>query len=168
MSKEPTLILNARQINRKLIRMAHEIHENHYKEKELVLVGIEGRGSQLATRLCKHLAEISELTLQQEEIRLNKDKPLSEPLQYTGEIKSLKGKSVILVDDVLNSGKTLMYASRYLLDVDVKSLAIATLVDRFHRKFPIRPDIVGLTLSTNLREHVSVNLTKGKETVFLD
>ncbi len=148
--------------------MAHEIHENHYKEKELVLVGIEGRGSQLATRLCKHLAEISELTLQQEEIRLNKDKPLSEPLQYTGEIKSLKGKSVILVDDVLNSGKTLMYASRYLLDVDVKSLAIATLVDRFHRKFPIRPDIVGLTLSTNLREHVSVNLTKGKETVFLD
>ncbi len=160
--------MNARQINRKLIRMAHEIHENHYKEKELVLVGIEGRGSQLATRLCKHLAEISELTLQQEEIRLNKDKPLSEPLQYTGEIKSLKGKSVILVDDVLNSGKTLMYASRYLLDVDVKSLAIATLVDRFHRKFPIRPDIVGLTLSTNLREHVSVNLTKGKETVFLD
>lgn len=168
MSKEPTLILNARQINRKLIRMAHEIHENHYKEKELVLVGIEGRGSQLASRLCKHLSEISELSLQLEEIRLNKDKPLSEPLQYSGDLKLLKGKSVILVDDVLNSGKTLMYASRYLLDVDLKSLTIATLVDRFHRKFPIRPDIVGLTLSTNLREHVSVNLNKGKEAVFLD
>lgn len=168
MSKEPTLILNARQINRKLIRMAHEIHENHYKEKELVLVGIEGRGIQLASRLCKHLSEISELSLQLEEIRLNKDKPLSEPLQYSGDLKLLKGKSVILVDDVLNSGKTLMYASRYLLDVDLKSLTIATLVDRFHRKFPIRPDIVGLTLSTNLREHVSVNLNKGKEAVFLD
>lgn len=168
MTKEPTLILNARQINRKLIRMAHEIHENHYKEKELVLVGIEGRGSQLASRLCKLLAEISELTLCQEEIRLNKDKPLSEPLVYTGDVKALKGKAVILVDDVLNSGKTLIYASRFLLEVDLKSLAIATLVDRFHRKFPIRPDIVGLTLSTNLREHVTVNLNKGKEAVYLD
>jgi pyrimidine operon attenuation protein/uracil phosphoribosyltransferase len=61
-----------------------------------------------------------------------------------------------------------MYASRYLLEVDVKSLLITTLVDRFHRKYPIRADIVGLTLSTNLREHVSVDLTRGKESVFLD
>jgi pyrimidine operon attenuation protein/uracil phosphoribosyltransferase len=168
MTKEPTLILNARQINQKLVRMAHEIHENHYKEKELVLVGIEGRGSQLANRLSKLLQEISEITIGFEEIKLNKEKPLSEPLSYSGEIKSLKGKSVILVDDVLNSGKTLMYASRFLLEVDLKSLTIATLVDRFHRKFPIRPDIVGITLSTNLREHVSVNLNKGKEAVYLD
>jgi pyrimidine operon attenuation protein/uracil phosphoribosyltransferase len=168
MTKEPTLILNAKQINQKLIRMAHEIHENHYKEKELVLIGIEGRGSQLTQRLCKLLSEISELSLHQEEIRLNKDKPLSEPLVYSGELKALKGKSIILIDDVLNSGKTLIYASRYLLEVDVKSLTIATLVDRIHRKFPIRPDIVGLTLSTNLREHVTVQLNKGKEAVYLD
>lgn len=168
MTKEPTLILNAKQISRKLTRMAHEIHENHYREKELVLIGVEGRGSQLAARLCKLLSEVSELTIHQEEIRLNKDKPLSEPLVFTGDLKSLKGKSVILVDDVLNSGKTLIYASRFLLDVDLKSLTIATLVDRFHRKFPIRPDIVGITLSTNLREHVTVNLNKGKEAVYLD
>jgi pyrimidine operon attenuation protein/uracil phosphoribosyltransferase len=148
--------------------MAHEIHENHYREKELVLIGVEGRGSQLAARLCKLLSEVSELTIHQEEIRLNKDKPLTEPLVFTGDLKSLKGKSVILVDDVLNSGKTLIYASRFLLDVDLKSLTIATLVDRFHRKFPIRPDIVGITLSTNLREHVTVNLNKGKEAVYLD
>jgi len=168
MTKEPTLILNARQINQKLIRMAHEIHENHYKEKELVLVGIEGRGSQLANRLFKQLSEISEITLSIEEIQLNKEKPLSEPVNFTGELKSLKGRSVVLVDDVLNSGKTLMYAARFLLEVDIKSLTIVTLVDRFHRKFPIRPDIVGLTLSTNLREHVTVNLNKGKEAVYLD
>jgi pyrimidine operon attenuation protein/uracil phosphoribosyltransferase len=133
-----------------------------------VLIGVEGRGSQLAARLCKLLSEVSELTIHQEEIRLNKDKPLTEPLVFTGDLKSLKGKSVILVDDVLNSGKTLIYASRFLLDVDLKSLTIATLVDRFHRKFPIRPDIVGITLSTNLREHVTVNLNKGKEAVYLD
>jgi pyrimidine operon attenuation protein/uracil phosphoribosyltransferase len=167
MSKEPTLILTARQINQKLVRMAHEIHENHYKEKELVLVGITGRGMQLATRLSKLMKDVSDITLHLEEIELNKEKPLSSPPHYSGEMKKLKGKSVVLIDDVLNSGKTLMYAARFLLDIDVKSLTIVTLVDRYHRKFPIRPDIVGLTLSTNLREHVSVNLNKGKEAVYL-
>jgi pyrimidine operon attenuation protein/uracil phosphoribosyltransferase len=167
MSKEPTLILTARQINQKLVRMAHEIHENHYKEKELVLVGITGRGMQLATRLSKLMKDVSDITLHLEEIELNKEKPLSSPPHYSGEMKKLKGKSVVLIDDVLNSGKTLMYAARFLLEIDVKSLTIVTLVDRYHRKFPIRPDIVGLTLSTNLREHVSVNLNKGKEAVYL-
>ena len=168
MVKERAIILTSKQIEQTLTRIAHEIHENHYKEKELVLVGIEGRGSQLANRLFKQLSEISELALTIEEIKLNKDKPLSEPLQFTGELKALKGTSVVLIDDVLNSGKTLMYAARFLLEVDMKSLTIVTLVDRYHRKFPIRPDIVGLTLSTNLREHVTVNLTKGKEAVYLD
>jgi pyrimidine operon attenuation protein/uracil phosphoribosyltransferase len=168
MSKEPTLLLSTHQINRKLIRMAHEIHENCHKEKELVLVGIEGRGMELARRLQKLLSGISEIAVTVEEIAMNKEKPLSGPIQYSGELKALKGKSIVLIDDVLNSGKTLMYASRYLLEVDVKSLLITTLVDRFHRKYPIRADIVGLTLSTNLREHVSVDLTRGKESVFLD
>jgi pyrimidine operon attenuation protein/uracil phosphoribosyltransferase len=118
--------------------------------------------------LFRQLSEISDLSLSIEEIKLNKDKPLSEPLQFTGEMKVLKGKAVVLIDDVLNSGKTLMYAARFLLEVDMKSLTIVTLVDRYHRKFPIRPDIVGITLSTNMREHVTVNLTKGKESVYLD
>ncbi|MFM7234499.1 MAG: phosphoribosyltransferase family protein [Flavobacteriales bacterium] len=168
MSKEQMLILNSRQIKQKLVRMAHEIHEQHHKEKELILVGIHGRGMQMARRLCDLLAEVSELSLKLEEISIHKEKPLSEDIQFSGELKSLKGKSVVLIDDVLNSGKTLMYAARFLLDVDVKSLTTVTLVDRYHRKFPIRADIVGLTLSTNLREHVSVDFTKGKEAVYLD
>jgi pyrimidine operon attenuation protein/uracil phosphoribosyltransferase len=113
------------------------------------------------------MEDVSDITVHLEEIELNKEKPLSSPPLYSGEMKSLRGKSVVLVDDVLNSGKTLMYAARFILDIDVKSLTIVTLVDRYHRKFPIRPDIVGLTLSTNLREHVSVNLNKGKEAVYL-
>jgi pyrimidine operon attenuation protein/uracil phosphoribosyltransferase len=168
MTKERALILNAREIEQKLTRMAHEIHENHYKEKELILVGIEGRGSDMAKRLLKLLTSISEIQISLETISLNKDKPLSAEIQYSGDHKSLKGKHVVLVDDVLNSGRTLIYASRFLLETDLKGLAIATLVDRFHRKFPIRPDYVGLTLSTNLREHVSVELAKGKEAVYLD
>ena len=70
--------------------MAHEIHENHYKEKELTLVGVEGRGSQLAERLSKLLSEISEIKIHLAEIQLNKEKPLTAPLHYSGELKSLK------------------------------------------------------------------------------
>jgi len=123
----------------------------------------------VAKRLHQKLSAInSEITVRLESIQLNKDKPLQEDIQCTAEIKSMKGKYVVLIDDVLNSGKTLIYASRFLLDADLKGLAIATLIDRYHRKFPIRPDYVGLTLSTNLREHVSVDFTKGKEAVYLD
>jgi pyrimidine operon attenuation protein/uracil phosphoribosyltransferase len=168
MSKEQTLILNSRQIKQKLVRIAHEIHELHYKEKELVLIGVKGRGSEMAKRLAITLKEIGELNIVLEEIGLNKDKPLSTEMEYSGDLKSLKGKHVVLVDDVLNTGRTLIYASRFLLSIDLKGLAIATLVDRYHRKFPIRPDFVGLTLSTNLREHVSVDFAKGKESVYLD
>jgi pyrimidine operon attenuation protein/uracil phosphoribosyltransferase len=168
MSKEQTLILDARQIKQKLVRMAHEIHESHYKEKELVLIGVRGRGSEMASRLAKTLKEIGELTIVLEEIGLNKDKPLSAEMEYSGDVKALKGKHVVLVDDVLNTGRTLIYASRFLLGIELKGLAIATLVDRYHRKFPIRPDFVGLTLSTNLREHVTVDFSKGKEAVYLD
>lgn len=168
MSKERALILNARQIDQKLTRMAHEIHENHYKEKELILVGIEGRGSDMAKRLQKRLSAVCEIQITLETVSLNKDKPLSSDILFSGDLKTLKGKYVVLIDDVINSGRTLIYASRFLLDSDLKGLSIATLVDRFHRKFPIRADYVGLTLSTNLREHVSVELGKGKEAVYLD
>jgi pyrimidine operon attenuation protein/uracil phosphoribosyltransferase len=169
MVKERAIILTSKQIEQTLTRIAHEIHESHYKEKELILVGVAGRGSDVAKRLHQKLSAInSEITVRLESIQLNKDKPLQEDIQCTAEIKSMKGKYVVLIDDVLNSGKTLIYASRFLLDADLKGLAIATLIDRYHRKFPIRPDYVGLTLSTNLREHVSVDFTKGKEAVYLD
>jgi len=168
MSKEKSLILDARQIAQKLMRIAHEIHENNYKEKELILVGITGRGSEVAERLGKLLSSISDIPVSVQHIELNKEKPLSGDISYTGELRSLKGKSVILVDDVLNSGRTLIYAAKHLLDAEPKNLATATLVDRFHRKFPIRADYVGLTLSTNLKEHIAVEMDKGKESVYLE
>jgi pyrimidine operon attenuation protein/uracil phosphoribosyltransferase len=89
-------------------------------------------------------------------------------MNFNGNLKDLKGKQVVLVDDVLNSGRTLMYASRYLLDAEVKQLSIATLIDRFHRRFPMRANFVGLTLSTNLKEHVTVDFTSKKESVHLE
>jgi len=168
MTRERSLILDSHQISQKLMRIAHEIHENNYKEKELVIVGVVGKGTEVASRLGKLLKSISELSVSVEKIELSKEKPLSGEINYSGELKALKGKSVVLVDDVLNSGRTLIYAAKHLLDAEPKNLATATLVDRFHRRFPIRADYVGLTLSTNLKEHVSVEMEKGKEAVYLE
>lgn len=168
MNTERSLILNSRQVAQKLMRIAHEIHENLYKEKEIIIIGIQGKGSEVAKRLAKHLTEISESSVIIEHLGINKDKPLSGEVRYTGDQKVLKNKSIILVDDVLNSGRTLIYASRFVLDAEPKSLHIATLVDRIHRRFPIRPDFVGLTLSTNLKEHVTVEMDNGNEAVYLE
>ncbi|MFN0032449.1 MAG: phosphoribosyltransferase family protein [Flavobacteriales bacterium] len=168
MPKSRTLILTSKQISQKLMRMAHELHENNYTEKEIILVGVVGRGLEVAMRLHKLLKGIAECDVLLHHIEVNKDKPLGSEMKFSGDIKSLKGKSVILIDDVLNSGRTLIYAAKHLLDAEPKQLATATLVDRFHRRFPIRADYVGLTLSTNLKEHISVEMEKGKEAVYLE
>ena len=168
MPKERTLILESKQIGQKLTRMAHEMHENNYLEKEIVLVGVVGRGLEVAERLFTALKSIATCEVNLYQIEINKDKPLSSDVKFNGDIKLLKGKSVILIDDVLNSGRTLIYAAKYLLDAEPRSLATATLVDRFHRRFPVRADYVGLTLSTNLKEHITVDMEKGKEAVYLE
>ncbi|HEY8404663.1 MAG TPA: phosphoribosyltransferase family protein [Flavobacteriales bacterium] len=167
MSKEKSLILSSRHIEQKLMRMAHEIHENNYKEKEIVLVGIIGHGSSVAERLADHLRAITDIKVTLGYIEMSKDKPLSEEIKFSGELKDIKGKSVVLVDDVLNSGRTLIYAAKHLLNTEPKNLATATLIERSHRKFPIHADFVGLTLSTNMKEHVAVEMQKGKEAVYL-
>lgn len=166
--KERTQILSASQIAQKIVRMAHEINERNYTEKELVVVGITGDGNTLAQRLAEQLSTLRHMQITLREITLNKEKPEAATTVFKGDLKELKNKNVVLVDDVLNSGRTLIYASRFVLDASPRALSIAALVDRFHRRFPIRADYVGLTLSTNLKEHVSVELKEGKEAVYLE
>ncbi len=167
MTKERSLILTSHQVEQKLMRMAHEIYENNYKEKEIILVGIVGHGSKVAERLAELLRSITEVKVTLGYIEMSKDKPLSEEITLSCELKEIKGKSVILVDDVLNSGRTLIYAAKHLLNTEPKNLATATLIERSHRKFPIHADFVGLTLSTNMKEHVAVEMEDGKEAVYL-
>lgn len=166
MTEDKLLVLNEKQIHQKIQRIAHEIYENHYKEKELVIVGIKDSGLIMAERLTKLIEEISEIKVSLHSIELHKDKPIENPIVFSGDQNSLKNKAVIIVDDVLNSGRTLIHVVKYLLDKPVKSLKTVVLVDRFHRKFPVRADIVGMTLSTNIKEHVSVDFKK-PEAVYL-
>lgn len=163
---ERTIVLNHEQVQRKLLRIAHQLHEENHQEKGVVLVGIAPRGAALASRLGGLLQEISELDVEVLELRLDKDLPLEKPVRLNADIVTLRDRVVLLVDDVLMSGRTMMHAASYLVQVPLKRLATVVLVDRRHRAYPIRADIVGLTLSTTLQEHISVELGK-KDLVYL-
>jgi pyrimidine operon attenuation protein / uracil phosphoribosyltransferase len=154
-------VLSAAQTERIMVRIAHEIHENHYLSGTLILVGIEGTGTLVRDRIAAILSKESELNIITHNLKLNKDNPLSEPIAFSGKDEEVRGRRIVLVDDVLNSGRTLMFAAGFLLQFDPPSLGTVVLVDRIHRAFPIRADYVGITLSTNLRDHVSVRPSDG-------
>ena len=157
---EKIIVLDHDTVRRKIERIAHQLHEEHFEEGSIVLIGIADRGAVLARRLAKRLQEISDLDVIDAQITLDKDKPLERPIELSIDRKDLDGKVVVLVDDVLMSGRTLMYAGSYLIQGTLKKLMTVVLVDRMHRRYPVRADIVGLTLSTTLQEHISVELGK--------
>jgi pyrimidine operon attenuation protein / uracil phosphoribosyltransferase len=159
-------VLDHDNVERKLERIAHQLHEENFEEAGLVLVGITGRGPQVVKRLAARLREISELKIETAEMDLYKEDPLQRPVSLSMDLAALNDRVVVLVDDVLMSGRTLMYAASYLVQVPLKKLVTVVLVDRMHRTFPIRADIVGLTLSTTLQEHISVELG-GRNAVYL-
>lgn len=165
---EKVKILSTLQIDQKLNRLAFEIYENNFSEKELFIVGIDGNGYKVAQHLSDRLKTISKLKISLGKIKLNKEKPWDgEPaIDFTD--KQFVNKTVILVDDVLNSGKTLMYAVKLFLDKPVKKINTVVLVDRSHTRFPVKADFVGLTLSTTLQEHIEADFSKtNKEAVYL-
>jgi pyrimidine operon attenuation protein / uracil phosphoribosyltransferase len=163
-----TLILNSQQIGQKINRIAYEIYENNYDEKEIVIAGIAKNGFVLAGRIAEVLQGISKIKIQLIEISLDKEDPFNSAVKIKLSDKELKNKVIILVDDVLNSGKTLIFGAKLFLNAPVKRLTTAVLVDRGHNRYPIKADVVGLSLSTTLQEHITVELNKkGKETVYL-
>jgi pyrimidine operon attenuation protein / uracil phosphoribosyltransferase len=163
-----TLILNSKQIEQKINRIAYEIFENNYDEKEIVIAGIAANGYLLARRIADVLEKISKIKTQLIEISLDKENPFDSDIKLKLSDKELKNKVVILVDDVLNSGKTLIFGAKLFLNSPLKRLTTAILVDRGHNRYPIKADVVGLSLSTTLQEHITVELNKkGKEAVYL-
>lgn len=163
-----TQILNTLQITQKLNRLAYEVYENNFNEKELLLVGIEGNGYKVAEQLHIRLKSISKLKIHLGKITLNKDKPWDGDPTVDFNEKLFVNKTIILVDDVLNSGKTLMYAVKLFLDKPVKKINTLVLVDRSHHRFPVKADFVGLSLSTTLQEHIEADFSKkNKEVVYL-
>ncbi|MBK7182296.1 MAG: phosphoribosyltransferase [Bacteroidetes bacterium] len=162
-----TLILNNKQIEQKINRIAYEIYENNYGEKEIIIAGIVGNGFTLAEKINTVIKKISPIKTKLIEIKINKENPAEKEIKIALTDKDLKNKVIILVDDVLNSGKTLIFGAKPFLITPVKRLTTAVLVDRGHNRYPIKADFVGLSLSTTLQEHISVELKKGKEAAYL-
>ena len=163
-------ILDSKQIERKLERIARQILEDHYVESSLILIGIEGQGMEVARRLNKTLDSIGKLKVNLESISLHKDNPLDNPINCSLDTKEIKGKVVVIVDDVLNSGRTMIYAVKHILESEPKGVYTATLIDRIHRSFPVRADYCGLSLSTHVDQHITVDLNKNsdKDSVYLE
>lgn len=160
--KENVLILDSEQIQHKIKRIAYQIYENNVSEKEIVLAGIAANGFDLAKRLQKELEQISPLKIILCEVKMNKQNPL-EKVETSLRAEEYQDKSVILVDDVLNSGTTLIYGVRHFLEVPLKQFQTAVLVDRNHKKYPVKADFKGISLSTSLNETVGISLEKDRE-----
>lgn len=147
--------------------MAYHIHENHYKESELILAGIQDSGYQLAEFLRAELDTISPLKVTCLNLIIDKQALIQPSVQIKGEWPGLENKVVILVDDVLNSGRTLAFAMKPFLEQAIKKLEVAVLVNRSHKRYPVSVDYTGYELATTLNEHIQVNLQETEMAVHL-
>ena len=152
---ETTTILNHNQINQKIKRIAYQIYEANSSEKEVVIAGIQGNGFYFSKLLTKTLEHISSLKVILCEVYIDKKNPLN-TISTSIKTSDLKNKPIVLVDDVLNSGTTLMYGIKYFLEVPLKRFKTAVLVNRNHKKYPVKADFKGISLSTSINEHVEV------------
>lgn len=149
------IILTNQQIVHTTKRIAYQIYETFVAEEEIVIAGITGNGYTFAQKITSELEKISTLKISLCEVHINKQNP---ELEITTSLNQdqYSNKGLILVDDVLSSGTTLIYAVKHFLNVPLKKFKTVVLVDRNHKKYPIKADFKGISLSTSLLEHVDV------------
>ncbi|MBN8675240.1 MAG: phosphoribosyltransferase [Chitinophagales bacterium] len=152
-------ILDQATAKKKMRRMALEIIENNIDETGIILAGVRESGTVVAKHMQELLSEISAVKTELISITLDKREPkevtLSQEMDFTNKV-------IILVDDVANSGKTLLYALKPFLAFHPKKIQMLVLVERSHNSFPVHPDYVGLSVSTTLQEHIYVEVEEGK------
>ncbi|MFV9550548.1 phosphoribosyltransferase domain-containing protein [Algibacter sp. PT7-4] len=161
MTVKTNVILNHNEINHKIRRIAFQIYESNVDEQEVILAGIDKNGYVLAKKLKTVLQKISDITPILCKVSIDKKNPWQEVKTSISETE-YKNKSIVLIDDVLNSGTTLIYGVKHFLNVPLKQFKTAVLVNRNHKKYPVKADFKGISLSTSLHEHVDVVL-EGKD-----
>ena len=159
--KDKTQILDKIQLQQKVNRLAWQIYEQNYSEKVIIVVGIEKRGVEVSKRISDVISSISDIKVINSSVKLDKENPFSSDIILSLDFDFIENKVVVLVDDVLNSGKTLIYAAKEFLSVPLKKLSTVVLVNRNHNRYPVKADYEGMSLSTSLQEHV--NVVFGKE-----
>lgn len=167
MEVKNNIILNHDEINHKIRRIAFQIYESNVNEKEVVLAGIESNGYIFAKKLKSVLQKISDIEVILCKVTIDKKNPWWD-IKTSLSPEDYKNKSLVLVDDVLNSGTTLIYGVKHFLNVPLKKFKTAVLVNRNHKKYPVKADFKGISLSTSLHEHVKVNLDGKSFEAFLE
>jgi pyrimidine operon attenuation protein/uracil phosphoribosyltransferase len=158
METSPTLILSDEDIYIKIKRISLQILETCLEDDVIIIAGIFENGVLLAERISEQLKELTDTKVVLATVTIDKKNPLNS-VQVSIDPSLYKNKSVILVDDVLNTGSTLIFAAKHFLDVPLKQFKTAVLVDRNHKKYPIKADFKGISLSTSLNERVEVNFS---------
>lgn len=159
---QPTLVLNAEQIRQKIRRIAFQIYETNFDESALLLAGIAGEGYVLAQALAQELRQITPLSVELLQLTLDKSQSAQPPVAPDRPATDFTDKVVVVVDDVLYTGRTLAFSLQPFLAVPVRKLQVAVLVDRNYPRYPVAADYKGYELSTTLTEHVEVVLSDTK------
>lgn len=165
--KKKTVVLDQAAMNRALTRIAHEILEHNKGGENLVLVGIKTRGVPIAKRLQEKIAQIEQITVPIGELDITlyrddlQEKSTAPTLIATNIDVDIQDKTIVLVDDVLYTGRTVRAAMDAVMDISRPSqIQLAVLIDRGHRELPIRADYVGKNIPTSKEEIISVGITE--------
>ncbi|MUH37453.1 phosphoribosyltransferase [Zobellia amurskyensis] len=161
-------ILTHQQIQHKIERIAYQIYEANVEEKEIIIAGIDGGGLNFAKKLQRVLKKVTDAEITLCKVMMDKANPLKSGVTTSIPESEYLNKSIVLVDDVLNSGTTLIYGVHHFLKTPLKQLKTAVLVNRNHKKYPVKADYKGISLSTSLQEHVHVQFQSKNDMVYLD
>ena len=161
------LILDKEEILQKIRRIAFEIYENNFEEEALIIAGVYDKGYIISDILLKELQKIFPGELKLIKVSLDKFAPLQSEISLDISSDELHKKTIILTDDVLNTGRTLAYSLKPFLNAEIKKIQTVVLVDRGYKSFPVSADYVGYSLATTLKDHVEVNLEKDSFGVYL-
>lgn len=162
MHKDKKLLLNAEEIELKILRLSTELAEKYFDAKELYVFGIKEQGYKLAERIVKELQTLTTCKIHLSPISINKPNPINSVKVDQKILDIIKNKHILLIDDVLNSGKTLFYAMHPFLSIPLLSLRVLVLVNRSHQQYPVYPEFVGMTLSTTYQNHIEAILNNKK------
>ena len=160
------IILTHKEIAHKTKRIAYQIFETFVNEEEVILAGIANNGYQFAQKIATELALISDLKVTLCEVKINKQNPQS-PVTTSIPSAEYQNKALVLIDDVLSTGTTLIYGVKHFLEVPLSKFKTAVLVDRNHKKYPVKADFKGISLSTSLQEHIQVVFEENNSYAYL-
>ncbi len=160
------IILTHEEIAHKTKRIAYQIFETFVNDEEVILAGIANNGYIFAQKIATELALISDLKITLCEVKINKQNP-QDNITTSIPTEDYQNKSLVLIDDVLSSGTTLIYGVKHFLEVPLSKFKTAVLVDRNHKKYPVKADFKGISLSTSLQEHIQVVFEENNSFAYL-